>query len=171
MSMEISKKDINLRQYKKKDFLLLYEIRNDPVVQTLLLTHYKLNSPIMVRSWINKKSKDPFGVFLVIVNSKDYAMGFVQAKNIDFLNRTCTGGVAIHPRYQKKGIFPVAFGLFERCLKETKGIRKIIVEIMKENHPSVKSFSRIGYYQAGLLKEHFYHDNVFSDIIIMEKFI
>jgi len=160
-----------LRPYKEHDFKVLFEIRNDPVIQTLLITHHKPNTTSEVLEWILVKSNSIDGVFLIIANSDDNALGFVQAKEIDRISLTCYAGIALHPQNQKKGIFPEAFGLFEQYLKETFDIRKVIVEILEENIPSLKSFQRIGYTQAGILSEHYYHDGIVSDVIIMEKLL
>lgn len=162
---------IILRPYKHQDFQVLFEIRNDPVIQTLLLTHHKPNSKEEVLDWISGKSKIIDGVFFVITDIYDYALGFVQAKHIDRINLNCYAGIALHPNSQRKGIFPMAIKLFESYLKETFGIRKVIVEILKGNEPSLKSFCRIGYTQAGELSEQYYHDGVFSDVILLEKFL
>ncbi len=160
-----------LRPFKRSDFRILYEIRNDPVIQTLLLTHHRPNSRQRVWKWIRGKNRDRGIVFLIIADETDQALGFVQAKSIDKINRTCLAGIAIHNQFQNKGIFGAAFHLFEGFLKHEFNIRKIIVEIMGENSRSVKAFARAGFNEVGVLHQHYCHDGIFSDVLLMEKLL
>lgn len=162
---------ISIRPYKQQDFQVLFEIRNDPEIQTLLLTHHKPNSKDEVLDWIQKKSDSINGVFFVIADKDDNALGFVQAKEIDRISLNCYAGLALHPKHQRKGIFPTAFSLLEQYLKDTFALRKVIVEILEGNYPSIKSFLRIGYKKAGILSKQYYHDGVLSDVLILEKFL
>jgi len=162
---------IFLRPFKRSDFKILYEIRNDPVIQTLLLTHHRPNSRHRVWKWIRGKNRDRGTVFLIIADETDHALGFIQAKSIDNINRTCLAGVAIHNNYQSIGIFEAAFPQFEKFLKHKFKIRKIVVEIMRENSRSVKAFTKVGFNEVGILHQHYCHDGIFSDVLLMEKLL
>ncbi|NMC61437.1 MAG: GNAT family N-acetyltransferase [Candidatus Methanofastidiosa archaeon] len=161
--------DIIIRPYEKSDYKILRDIRNNPLIQFQLITHFKYNNPQMVTGWIRRKTRDKKGVFLVISDLHNSTLGFLQAKDIDLTNRTCYAGIALHPSNQKIGIFPKAFGMFENFLIDNIGIRKILVEILSDNLASLKSFTRIGYSRIGIMHEHYFCNGAFYDIVLMEK--
>lgn len=162
---------ICIRPYKDKDFEVLEKIRNDFHLQHVLLTNPKPNNKKRVLQWIENKSAGEKSVFFVISNEKEETIGYVQAVNIDTLNRNCYIGIVIDKNWRGKGVFKPSIQLIEKYLKNTYNIHKIIAEILHTNIESLKAFQKNHYEKIGTFKNHFYFNEEFHDVCIFEKMI
>ena len=163
--------EIIIRAYKDHDFETLEKIRNNFELQYLLLANPKPNTKLRVLQWIENKTAGVNSVFFVISNDKDDTIGYVQAAELDFLNRNCYFGVAIAEKWRGKGVFTKAVLLLEEYLKNTFNIKKVIGELLISNVTSIKALEKTGYYKVGLRKEHFYYKLAFHDVCIVEKIL
>ena len=163
--------EIIIRAYKDHDFETLEKIRNDVDLQYLLTAHPKPNTKTRVLQWIENKTAGDNSVFFVISNNKNETIGYVQAAELDLLNRNCYFGVAISEKWTGKGVFTKAVLLLEQYLKDTFNIKKTICEVLVSNINSIKALEKTGYLQVGLLKEHFYYKSAFHDVCIIEKIL
>lgn len=163
--------DVLLRPYSEHDYDKLEEARNDFELQYTLLAHPKPNTRKKVQEWIENKTAAQNSVFFVISDNSKQTIGFVQATEIDFINRFCYVGIYICQEFRGKGIMKTAIRLLEKYLHNTFNIRKTLAKILIENLSSVQAFKKAGYSEAGILKKHFYFSSAFHDVSIYEKFI
>ena len=163
--------EIIIRAYKENDFETLEKIRNDVELQYLLMANPKPNTKTRVLQWIENKTAGDNSVFFVISNDKDETIGYVQAVELDLLNRNCYVGIAIAKEWRGKGIFKATISRIEEYLKNTYNINKVMAEILKSNPDSILAFSNNGYLSVGTMKNHFYYKSKFHDVCIYEKFI
>jgi RimJ/RimL family protein N-acetyltransferase len=163
--------EIIIRPYKDHDFETLQKIRNDFELQYILMANPKPNTKSRVLNWIENKTSGDKSVFFVISNENDKTIGYVQAVEVDILNRNCYIGIAIEKKWRGKGVFNFTIKLIEEYLKNTYNIQKVIAEILKSNSNSIESFKKNNYKLAGTLKSHFYYKNNFHDVCLYEKLI
>jgi RimJ/RimL family protein N-acetyltransferase len=163
--------EIIIRPYKDHDFETLEKIRNDFELQYLLMANPKPNTKARVLQWIENKTAGENSVFFVISNEHDDSIGYVQAVEIDLLNRNCYLGIAILEKWRGRRIFNSAIKLIEDYLKNTYNINKVIAEILTSNTNSIESFKKNKYQVVGALKSHFYYKNDFHDVCIYEKLL
>ena len=163
--------EIFLRPYLEKDFDILFEIRNDFEMQFMLMVNPKPNTKNKTLQWIEKKTNGEDSVFFIISNSKNESIGYIQATNIDHINKNCNIGIAVNKNWRGKGVAGKALLSLENYLKNTFNIKKVVVEILCENMSSIKSFTKANYNHVGVLQKHFYAKNNFYDVCILEKLI
>ena len=48
-------------------------------------------------------------------------------------------------------------------------LHKICLRVLAANAPAVRLYERCGFETAGVLREHFYHQDAYHDVAIMEK--
>lgn len=154
------------------DLTHYYQIRNNVNIQNNLMSRSRPNSSEKVKDWLVSKNGQESSMLFTIVdeNAKDFA-GYIQITNIDFINSNCYFGIFITEKHRNKKHAENALLLIEPYLQSTFNIRKILLEVISDNKPAIKLYEKLGYYQSGLLKQHFYIANEYKDIIIMEKFI
>ena len=160
-----------LRSFRKSDLSFLYAMRNDPELQFLLLTHPRPNSMEQVKAWIERKVSSESSLIFMISGQDGRPAGFMQAADIDTISRFCRIGIAIAGDFRGKGVFKKIMPQFEKYLSDTLNIRKIIAEILESNEHSVRAFESAGYVRVGVLKEHYYNQGAYHDLVLYEKFI
>jgi len=162
---------ILIRQFNDEDFEDLYRLRNDFETQYLLNTHPRPNTRQNFFSWIEKKTCSENGLFFVISNEEEKTIGYIQATNMDFINRFCYAGIAILPEWRMKGVFKIVMNLFETYIIKTYNIKKIIVEIRSDNNVSLNAFKSQGFNIVGEYNSHYYFSGKFYSVTILEKHI
>lgn len=162
-------KKIVLRPYTDIDFEVLYGLRNDFELQSLLLTYPRPNKIKNVLEWIMQKTEDRSSVFFVISDPDKLTKGFIQATQMDFVSGTCYIGIALIEEFRGKEIALNSIFLLEEYLINVFNIRKVLVNILSDNENSIKTFSRAGFKTVGSLSKHFYFQREYHDVIIMEK--
>ena len=60
--------------------------------------------------------------------------------------------------------------LFFSYLFEEINLRKIKLEVLKENDKAIKIYENLGFKEEGTLKEHIYQDGKYKDLILMSLF-
>jgi len=159
-----------IREFLDSDINFLMSLRNDMELQYLLITHPKPNSTEQVKNWIMNKINSDKTIFFVIASPDNKPIGFIQASDIDMVNRICKIGLAIENEWRRRGVFKRVISDMENYLSGSMNIRKIVAEILCVNESSRKAFESVGYEMAGILKSHYYNNGEYHDIVIYEKF-
>ena len=164
-------KDIVLRAWKESDLPKLTVLRNDLSLQAQLLTQPRPNSVPRVVRWLQEKSEKPEGVFFIVAaRDTDMPLGYIQIHQMDLQNRHCGLGICLAAEAQGKGHGQEALSLVERYVKETFGMRKIMLEVLLSNASAIRFYERYGFDRIGVMKAHFQIGNTYADVLVMEKF-
>ena len=151
----------------KKNFLLM---RNDLELQGTLMSRAKPNTIKKVEDWLNRRLSDDSGIFFVIAEAKsNNCIGFLQLVNIDFISRRGDLGICLNKESQGQGYAKDALSQLEIYAKRVFNIRKINLQVLNDNHRAIKFYKKMGYNHVGILQEHFYLNESFHDVLIMEK--
>lgn len=163
---------VMLRAWSASDLPALQLMRNDLRLQRQLMAQPKGNSLDQVKDWLNARAKSADGVFFIIAcKSSDQVVGYVQIVELDFLNGLGKLGICIAPDSQGKGYGGEAITLLEGYLRDIFRIRKLILEVLAGNKIAISLYAKLGYEKAGCLREHFYNDGNYDDVVIMEKLL
>jgi len=160
-----------LREYRASDLEVLTELRNDLEVQRLLLARPRPNTGERVAEWVAGLGSDSHAALFVVTTLDDAPIGFVQITSIDTVSGHCRLGIAVRADHQRHGHGREAIELVAGYLRDTFGIRKIVLEVMAENERAVDLYRAIGFREVGVLREHFAHGDTRSDVVIMEWFL
>ena len=60
--------------------------------------------------------------------------------------------------------------LFFSYIFDQINLRKITLEVLKENGKAIKIYKDIGFKEEGILEEHIYQDSKYKDLVIMSLF-
>jgi diamine N-acetyltransferase len=159
-----------LRMPVSRDKDLLLVMRNDLDTQHLLMSRAKPNTSDRVDAWLNRRLSDEHGIFFIIADlESDLCVGFVQLVNIDFISRRGDLGIWINQEQRGIGYGHDALSLLENYVRKIFNIRKIGLQVLANNQKATNFYQKMGYYNVGVLQEHFYINDEFHDVLLMEK--
>jgi diamine N-acetyltransferase len=166
----ISGDKIALRAWTECDVEVLVDIRNDVQLQQLLMARAKPNSRARTINWLTEKSGAQDTVFFVIAEMvSNKAVGYVQVVDIDFLDGTGYLGICLDWKAQGKGYGHEVLRLLETYMKNSFGMRKISLNVLSDNESAVAFYRKADYDEVGRMRDHFYLNGEFRDVLIMEK--
>ena len=161
---------IELRAWSENDLHALGQLRNDLLLQEMLMSHPRPNSEDRVRDWVTEKSRRDDAVFFVIADRKsDGVLGYIQVVNMDATHGTGELGICIGPQAQGGGYGTAAMQLLEGYLKRVFGTRKLLLHVLADNTGAANFYLKLGFVEVGQMKDHFLSDGKYRDVVIMEK--
>ena len=161
-----------LREPQEKDYPFFLDIRNNLEVQSMLLSLPRANSITKVKDWLENSLKEPSTIFFVIAEKEtNNAIGYIQLKNMNFINGTAELGICLSEKFHGNGFSSEALSLLENYASNIFNIRKVTLLVINSNSRAINFYKKLNYSEVGIFKNHFYHNQKFHDILIMEKFI
>lgn len=159
-----------LRAWAEDDLLMLSSLRNNVQLQQQLMARPRSNATSQVREWLINKNKATDVLFFIIAdNTSNQAVGYLQVADIDLLNGSGRLGICISPNYQGKGYGNEAIVLLEHYLQVVWRLRKLMLEVLLTNQAAQNLYKKRGFAQCGHLREHFYMNGKYCDVVMMEK--
>jgi RimJ/RimL family protein N-acetyltransferase len=166
-------KKINLRPLKIEDAKHTLELRYDVEANKALIAYpYPVNIE-NEKEWI--ENLYPKGVreniyFAIEENSSNEFVGYLSLQKINYINRNGNFGVIILKKFRGKGYSAEAMKLFFVYIFDQINLRKIKLEVLKENAKAIKIYKDLGFNEEGILKEHIYQDGKYKDLLMMSLF-
>ncbi len=106
---------------------------------------------------------NPLSLWLTALDGETVA-GYVGSQSVfeeaDIMN------VAVHPAYRRQGIGEALLCELERRLAED-GVETLALEVRVSNQPAISLYEKLGYSQAGLRKNYYFHPK--EDALILKK--
>lgn len=152
------------------DHAALRDLRNDRATQEMLLAHPEARSAVDdTLEWLERRSNDPTGAFLVIEHEGCCA-GFVQLTGRHGLDRYAHFGIAISSFARGSGVGAAAMAALFAHASDV-GLRKLLCEVRADNESAIRLYSRLGFRAVGTLAGH-YDDGVrIVDVVVMERMV
>lgn len=124
-------------------------------------------------NWFRRKLADETCRYFMIEElDTGQTIGFISYSGLDYRNRKVLLSVVIGDcSYRGKGMAAQALQLMESFAANELNVRKITVQILAFNEPSLRLFSRQGYTVEGELKKEIYREGAYHDLVILSKFI
>ena len=122
-------------------------------------------------NWLNNyvyKGKCYQYIITVILCGKSYDIGTIFLKNIDKGNNKAEYGIFIgEQNFCGKGYAKLASELILKIAFEELLLNRVYLSVMFDNMAAIKTYKKVGFVQEGILKEDFFRENKFIDILIM----
>ncbi|WP_185807658.1 GNAT family N-acetyltransferase [Lysinibacillus telephonicus] len=165
---------IQLKIIEKEDLDLIQKWNNNfNITQYTTLTSFFPRNRDEELSWYERKYKDNSArIFMIVIKENDTKIGFISFSNLDYRNQKAMLSIVIgEEEYQGKGYASDSLKILEDYLKHEINIRKISVQILGFNKPSIGLFKKNGYLEEGILKSEVYRFGKYQDLLILSKFL
>jgi RimJ/RimL family protein N-acetyltransferase len=145
-------------------------MRNDLATQYALLAEPQPNSPEDVRAWIARRVGDPTGLFYVIADESDTAVGFTQVVAIDDRSRHGRFGIAIDERHRGRGHGRAAMELLLAAARADGRLDKLVLYVATDNTGAWSLYRTLGFRDVGVHRRHYRSPEGWHDVAVMERF-
>ena len=164
---------IELIPIEMEDINILNKWKNDEEIFKYLGGGYRPTSISQQKKWIESMTENTLeNQRYMILNEEKQKVGFIGLYGISLIHRTCTWGIYIgEKKCWGKGIASRAYKALENYAKEYLNIRKIKLEVVKENEKALKSYEKLGFNICGEFKQDRFIKGEYKDVLFMEKFI
>jgi L-amino acid N-acyltransferase len=162
---------VRLRPVVDGDRPLLFSLRRDSALQSLLLTVADATDDAALDDWIERRRSETGAAFLVIEDqTSGKAVGYVQIAQVHRRNATGYGGLVLAEGTRGLGFGRAALAELALHASRGLGLRKLMAEIDIDNAASVGLHLSLGYREVGLLEAHFTDANGMTrDVLLFER--
>lgn len=162
---------VRLRGVADGDRTLLFSLRRDHALQSLLLTVPDATDDAALDAWIERRRTETGGAFLVIEDqASGKAAGYTQITQVHRRNANGYGGIILAEEARGLGLGRAALGELMFHASRVLGLRKLMAEIDIDNTASIGLHLSLGYRKIGLLEAHFTDANGMPrDVMLFER--
>jgi diamine N-acetyltransferase len=164
--------NVQLRPFNLTDALFMTELKNDvDGVKAFMGLPFPSNFE-SEKEWISNMY--PKGlqtqVYFVVeeIDSGAFA-GYCVARNINYIHRNAELGIILSKNVRGKGYFKEVAYLFYDYLFAQLNLNKLWAFVLKNNF-ALKLHKDCGYIEEGLIKEHFWQDGEYKDLIFVSLY-
>ncbi len=162
---------IYLRPMKNSDKDKTLKWKNNLNIRKMALYHPfpitdELESEQFDNILTDKNNKD---IYLAIcLNGEKKLVGFTTLRDINWVKRNCEAGCIIGERkYRGQGIGKETTLLLIKYAFDYLNLHKIYLKILAENKVSIHLAKKLNFKQEGLLKEEFFWDGKYWDVLVL----
>ncbi len=162
---------VTFREVRDEDLPLLFELRRDLPLQSLLLTVPDALDDASLRAWVARRREDPGGMFRMIVDTAaGEAIGYTQVSQVHRKNRTGYGGISLAGKARGRGLGQATLRELVRVAREELGLIKLLSEVRVDNFAALRLNLSVGYRVVGTLEAHF-TDSLGDthDVLLLER--
>ncbi|MCZ6914577.1 MAG: GNAT family protein [Rickettsia endosymbiont of Ixodes persulcatus] len=163
----LSSDKIILRPIEEEDLLFIKKIRNSVYLQKKVLSIARGENNEKIKKWFKSINKGP-NIIFIILNKNNKRLGYIQLTQICNISKNAYLGIVLAREHQGKGIVSEAISLMLKFSKEVLGLHKIILNVLSENVKAIHCYKKIGFVMVGVLKENFFWNHFFLDVLLME---
>lgn len=165
---------IILRPLKTEDLEKTHQWRNNLELIKLTQGIRFPKTLEMDKDWfenaLNDKSNRNIYFGVDEIETNEY-IGIIQLNNIDYISGTASWGFMIgETKNQSKGIGTEFSSLIFNYVFNYLNLRKITSYIVGNNAVSIKLFKKMGFNEEGILRNHYFVNGEYHDVIIMSLF-
>lgn len=161
---------VAFRDVREEDLPMLFGLRRDLELQSLLLTVPESLDDASLKSWIERRQMDPGGMFRIVEDaSRSEAIGYVQISNVHRRNRSGYAGVCLAEAARGRGLGQATLGKLIAASRDELRLIKLLSEVRVDNFAALRYNLLLGFKIIGTLSEHF-TDNagVYHDVFLLE---
>lgn len=162
---------VRLRSVTDSDRPLLFSLRRDSVLQSLLLTVPDAVDDAALDAWIERRRAEVGGAFLIVENQGGgKAAGYAQIAQVHRRNAFGYGGIVLAEEARGLGLGRAALVELGLHAYRVLGLRKLMAEIDIDNAASIRLHLSLGYREVGLLEAHFIDANGMTrNVMLFER--
>ncbi|MFM1989533.1 MAG: hypothetical protein RJA99_2490 [Pseudomonadota bacterium] len=163
---------VRLRPWSEADVATLAVLRNDPSLQSLLLSRVRGSHPDQVRDWLRQRSASASGMLCVVADAADdRALGWIQLSGLDDPDGRAELGICLAPDGQGRGLGREAVSLLVAHAAAGWPLRKVSLRVRADHARAVRCYEASGFERCGLLRADVFADGAWRDVLLMERLL
>jgi UDP-4-amino-4,6-dideoxy-N-acetyl-beta-L-altrosamine N-acetyltransferase len=159
-------KKIKLRALVKEDIERLRNWRNMPELFRYHFSPLPL-SQMEQEHWYEGYVSGGRQTVFIVENDKDLPIGYTLIKDLDHKNQCAEIGLYLSPEFQEQGYGKDAFRTLMKFCFYQLNLHRLMLEVFAFNERAVQLYEKLGFKQEGILRDAYFCDNQFHDIIMM----
>lgn len=156
---------VTLKPISEKDTDFILELRNDLEIADQFFSDAPLYD-FVHNNWLKTRNKDDLD-FIIFENRTQKKAGRIYITHIDYRHQKGEYGIVIHPRFRSRNLATEATSLLINYVFNNLPMNKLSLEVFIENKKAINLYQKIGFVEEGILKEEFFKNGTFKDIIKM----
>lgn len=168
-----SRPAVAFRDVREDDLPMLFGLRRNLGVQSLLLTVPELLDDASLKSWIERRQMEPGGMFKIVEDvSRGEAIGYVQISQVHRRNRIGYEGLCLAETARGRGLGQATLGKLIATSRDELRLIKLFSEVRADNFVALRCHLLQGFKMVGTLRKHF-ADNagVRHDVFFLERLL
>ena len=168
-----NKPSVTFCEVHEEDLALLFSLRRDPALQTLLLTVPDALDDASLKGWVARRQQEPGGLFRIVRDAScGDAIGFVQISQVHRRNRIGYLGLCIATDARGRGLGQATLRTLIETSRTELGLFKLLSEVRVDNFPALRCHLSLGFHIVGTLKAHFLDsEGVRHDVLFLERLL
>lgn len=166
----ISSDRILLRAISSNDIEALTKIRADLEFRNDVMMHPFPITETQEESWLNSvlNDRNNSSVYLAVSTvDKDKTIGLISFTNASYLHQRADFGIYLSKEARGKGIGKEATELMLNYGFMSLHFNKIELKVLEKNKKAFNMYKELGFEETAVLKDHFYCNGRFQDVIYM----
>ncbi len=165
-------KRIKLQAMEPEDLELIYEMENDP--EQWDITNFSVPySRYVIKQYMENSLCDMFAdkqLRLMIIRLEDeVAIGTIDITGFLPMHARGEVGISLKKQYRGEGYAKEALDLLCDYAFGFLYLKQLFAEVAVDNKSSLKLFTSCGFEQCGLLKEWWFVEGHFKDVILLQR--
>lgn len=161
------------RDVRDEDLPLLFALRRDAALQSLLLTVPDGLDDASLRAWVARRQQDPGGMFCVIEEvSTGEVIGYAQVSQVHRRNRSGYPGIALAEQARGRGLGQATLRRLIDTSRDELGLFKLTPEVRIDNYAAIRYHLILGARVVGTLQAHFADpEGSRHDVLLLEHLL
>ncbi len=172
--MQFESSRIRLRPYRIEDLQIIHSWRSDPELRFMTMMHPFPVTLEQDRDWLMKRLNDFSSQsvsYAIELKETNILVGYIQLKEINLLHKHAFLGILIGSvEHRQKGMGKEAVLLITKFGFDMLGLRKISLEVLKNNSNAIKLYENLGFLKEGTFLKQFYFNGNSHDVLRMALF-
>lgn len=160
-------KELLLRPLEDTDIERLHELLNNSHNQQLVGGSVAPMSKSQTMEWLQAK-RSAGDTYQFAIETTGEFCGYIQLAATNRVDGNATLGINILNQFQGRGLGRLAIQRMHEFAKHRLLLRKIILHVRSDNDSAINLYIKLGYQQAGILKQHIRTVSGYVDLKIME---
>jgi UDP-4-amino-4,6-dideoxy-N-acetyl-beta-L-altrosamine N-acetyltransferase len=157
---------VNLRQIEEEDLERLKEWRNDPELKRAHFSFFPL-SMAEQRRWFERLLGDNTNKVFIVETKDGVPIGYTLMKDIDWKNQRAEIGIHLDKNYHGMGYGTDAFKALIKFAFDEMNLHRLYSYVHSWNRPSIRMCEKSGMKVEGTLRDHFFGEGRFQDVVLL----
>lgn len=159
-------KKVKLRALIEEDIERLRNWRNMPELFRYHFSPLPLSQMEQER-WFDSYSSGGRQTVFIVEKEKGLPIGYTLIKDLDHKNQSAEIGLYLSPEFQDQGYGKDAFHTLMKFCFHQLNLHRLMLEVFAFNERAVQMYEKLGFKVEGTLRDAYFCDNAFHDIIMM----